>query len=393
MLIFVSLKIATNHLTYFEKLSSLFMRIGTSWALHEDFAQLFPRSETLQTYFCEYLIVLMTLCNKIIVFSTRSTSSQVFSSIGVSFDSEFGMIEKELNQWGLLIQQSAQIQATRVVNGTEMNRIEGLKQHILRLLSPHQAEFVSRWRRQRKLGTCQWVFDTPSFLEWKSMQSSTALCVTGNLGTGKTVSMANIVARTAVEHQCAYAFCASLEPSSLKARDILGTTAFHLIDSLPEGTISWTSVEGIVAQISTFDTEGLVDFILGLLPEDRRYFIVLDGLEDVPDADLRDVLLGLCRLMKERVILLCYSSRSHSRFSRIADEQLTPRLTISHEDLKHENELEAYIVEELIRRNATGTLTPDLLDLVKQQLLVGAQGMSVLIFHICRSQDFVSSSL
>lgn len=380
---------ATNHLNYFEKLSCLFMRLGTSWALHEDFVQLFPRSEALQTYFCEYLIVLMTLCNKIIVFSNRSTTSQLFSSMGMSFESEFGMIEKELNQWGLLIQQSAQIQATRVMNGAEMNRIEGLKQQVLRLLSPHQAEFVSRWRRQRKLGTCQWIFDTPSFSDWKSMQSSTTLRVTGKLGTGKTVTLANIVARTAIEHQCAYAFCASLEPSSLNARDVLGTVGFHMIDSLPKGTISWTSVEGIVARINTFDTQGLVDFILRLLPADQRYFIVMDGLEDIPDAELSDVLLGVRRLMKERVILLCYSSRSHSRFCRIADEQLTPRFSISHEDLGHEIELEAYIVEELNRRNSTGSLAPDLLDLVKKQLLMGAQGMSVSKFHFRRSQGFL----
>lgn len=219
------------------------MRLGTSWALHEDFAQLFPRSEVLQTYFCEYLIVLMKLCNKVVVFSQKNTGSQLFSSMGSSFDSEFGTLQKELDQWGYLIQQNAQILSTKMATSAETSRIEDLKQRILRQLSPRQNDFVTRWRRQRRKGTCQWIFDTPSFKDWKSTRTSATLCISGKLGSGKTVSMANIVARTNLEQPCAYVFCESQEPSSLKATNILGSIAFHLLDNLPTGAVSWAPEE------------------------------------------------------------------------------------------------------------------------------------------------------
>lgn len=371
------LKIATNYMSYFEKLSTLFMRLGTSWALHEDFAQLFPRSEMLQTYFCEYLVVLMRLCNKIVVFGQKNTGAQLFSSIGSSFDSEFGTIQKELDQWGCLIQQQSQVLAVKLATDAEKSRSHNLKQRILRRLSPCQSDFETRWRRQRKKGTCDWIFDNPSFNKWNSMQSSATLCVSGKLGSGKTVSMANIVARTDLKQPCAHAFCATQEPSSLKATSVLGSVAFNLLDHLPPEAMAWEDAEQFDAMINVFDPESIVNFVLALLPMDRTYIIIVDGLEDCADADITDIISGLCRLAQNRVVLLCYSSRSDSRFQHLAKQHFEPEFLVSHDDVNHDAELESYIVKEVARRNSTRHLSPDLEELVKKQLIVGAQGMSV----------------
>ncbi|KAJ0120131.1 hypothetical protein J7T55_000986 [Diaporthe amygdali] len=368
-------EIATNYLNYFEKLSTLFMRLGTSWALHEDFAQIFPQSEVLQTFFCEYCVVLLRLCNKIIAFGQKNTSAQLFSSIGSSFDSEFGSTQKELDQWGYLIQQQTKLLATKMAAGAEKDRFHDLKQRILRQLSPYQNDFETRWRRQRRKGTCEWIFDTQSFKDWQAMQISTSICVSGKLGSGKTVSMANIVARMDLVQSCAYVFCAAQEPISLKATNILGSIAFNLLDDLPTEAIVWKEVEKSKERINAFDPESIVDFVLDLLPKDRTYVIIADGLEDCSDDDIFDVINGLRRLMQHRLVLLCYSSRSDSRFQDIAKRRLAPRFLVSHDDYKHDEELEAYIVKEIARRNATRQLSPDLEEFVKKQLIGGAQGM------------------
>lgn len=364
-------------MNYFEKLSTLFMRLGTSWALHEDFAQLFPRSEILQTYFCEYLIILMRLCNKVVVFGQKNTGAQLFSSIGSSFDSEFGNIQKELDQWGCLIQQQSQLLATKIATSAEKSRSYDLKQRILRRLSPCQSDFETRWRRQRKKGTCEWIFHTPTFKDWKSMQTSAALHISGKLGSGKTVSMANIVARMDLEQPCAHAFCASQEPNSLKATSILGSVAFNLLDHLPPEAITWRDAAQFDAMISIFDPESIINLVLDLLPKDRKYIIIVDGLEDCSDTDITDVIFGLHRLTQNRVVLLCYSSRSDSQFQHVAEQHFEPEFSISHHDIKHDEELESYIVKEVTRRNTTRHLSPDLEGLVKKQLIIGAQGMSV----------------
>lgn len=369
------IEIATGYLSYFERLSTLFMRLGTSWALHEDFARLFPTSKELQTYFCEYLIVLMKLCNKIVEFCNKGTRSQLFSSLGSSFDSEFGSVENELNQWGSLIQHQTQILATKIATDTKKDKLLDLKQRILRRISPYQRDFETRWRRQRKKGTCEWIFGTPGFNDWKSMQSSATLCLSGKLGSGKTVAMANIVARINLDQPCAYVFCASGESTSLEATNILGSIAFNLLDNLPPAATARRRVEE--NENKPFGPEGIIDLLLSLLPDDRRYIVITDGLEDCSDDDINDVLFGLRRLMQNRNVLFCYSSRSDSRFQQIADQHLAPEFSVSHNDMKHDTELEAYIVKEIQRRNATRHLNPELEDLVKNQLILGAQGMSV----------------
>lgn len=353
------------------------MRLGTSWALHEDFAQLFPRSAILQTLFCEYLIVLIRLCHKVVIFGQKRTGAQFLSTLGSSFESEFGPIQKELDQWGYLIQEQSQLQAMKIATGAENSRVHNLKQQILWRLSPYQSDFESRWRRQRKKGTCEWIFDNTSFTNWKSMKKSATLCISGKLGSGKTVSMANIVARMDLEQPCAHAFCASQEPNSLKAASVLGSFAFNLLDHLPTESIDWREAEQYSVLISTFDSESVLDLVLDLLPEDRTYVVIADGLEDCPDADIADVISGLCRLIQERTVLLCYSSRSDSRFHHVAKQRLAPDYKISLDDFNHDAEIEAYIVQEVTRRNSKRHLSSDLEELVKKQLIIGAQGMSV----------------
>lgn len=384
------LKIATSYLNYFEKLSTLFMRLGTSWALHEDFARLFPASEVLQAYFCEYLVVLMRLCNKVVVFCQKNTGAQLLSAIGSSFDSEFGPVQKELDQWGCLIQQQTQFLATKMATDAQDGNYKDLKQRLLRQLCPDQNDFETRWRRQRKKGTCEWVFDTPNYGEWRSTRKSATLCVYGRLGSGKTVTMANIVARMNLDRPCAYVFCASQEPTSLKATNILGSIAYNLVDNLP-AEATFRSKLAQTEATKVLDPETIIDLLLDLLPEDGQYTAIADGLEDCSDADIDDVLFGLRRLMQNRTVLLCYSTRSDSRFQNVAKQYLAPEFLVCHDDSNHDAELEAYITQEVTRRNATRHLRSDLEELVRKQLIAGAQGM--LVTEPIRGKDILLKCL
>lgn len=98
-----------------------FQELGASWQLHQDFVELFPRSEVLQQYLCEYLIVLMRLCQKVVVFGNRSYPGQLLSIFGSTFDAEFGPLQKEMDQWGALIQQKMQqLAAAASLGGFDM---------------------------------------------------------------------------------------------------------------------------------------------------------------------------------------------------------------------------------------------------------------------------------
>jgi ankyrin repeat domain-containing protein 50 len=108
---------------YYEKVSSIFTRLGTSWALHQDFAQLFPSSTELQAYLLEYMITVISLCKKTVLFSRESTMKQFTSSLLSTFEGEFGPLISELDQWGKLIEQRTNLLATQLTNKADENAV------------------------------------------------------------------------------------------------------------------------------------------------------------------------------------------------------------------------------------------------------------------------------
>lgn len=370
---------ATNFRGYFERLSSLFMKLGTSWELHNDFSQIFPHSEALQTFLCEYLIVLMRLCRKAVLFSNKSLAGQLWSSLGASFDSEFKPLQEEMDKWGLMIQYKTQQLAMASVVDADKFRRRDYKQRTLHLLSPNQSQHITTWRRHRRKGDCKWIYQTAAYKSWISEDASSTLCISGKLGSGKTVTMANIVGQINMHQTCAFFFCTFKDQESLKATSVLGSIAFHLLDSIPGDNSIWDVLsrqEDTGSRVLT--STGIIHLLIELLPEHSKYVVVFDGLEECPYDEVIEVINGLRRLMARRVVLLCYSARSGSVFQHLAAQNLDTKFSISLDNEMHDEEIKAYITEEVARRkqtNQSGLFNDELVEMVKQQLLAGAQGM------------------
>lgn len=355
------------------------MKLGTSWELHHEFSQIFSQSEVLQTFLCEYLIVLMQLCRKAVVFSNKSLAGQLWSSLGASFDSEFRPLQQKMDEWGMLIQYKTQQLATVHVVDAEMFRRRDYKQRILHLLSPNQDQHSTTWRRHRRKGECKWIYQTKSFKSWAAEDVSSTMCVNGKLGSGKTVTMANLVAHMTLHQTCAFFFCTFKEQESLKARSVLGGIAFHLLDSIPAGDSAWdvlSSKEETKSRVLT--CTGIISLLTDILPEHGRYVVAFDGLEDCPNDEITEVVSSLQRLMARRVVLLCYSARAGSTFHRLTAENLAAKYSLSLVEKMHDDEIKAYITKEVARRRQTsqpGLFNDELVALVEKQLLAGAHGM------------------
>lgn len=355
------------------------MKLGTSWELHHEFSQIFPQSEALQTFLCEYLIVLMRLCRKAVVFSNKSLTGQLWSSLGASFESEFRPLQEEMDKWGLLIQYKTQQIATTHVVDADMFRRRDYKQRILHLLSPNQSQHITTWRRHRRKGECKWIHQTADFNSWVAEDVSSTLCISGKLGSGKTVTMANLVAQTNMQHTCAFFFCTFKEQESLKARTVLGSIAFHLLDSIPGDHSTWDILsrqEGTSSRALT--STGIIRLLTDILPEQTKYVVAFDGLEDCPNDEITEVVHGLRRLMVRRTVLLCYSARSGSTFQRLTAQKLAAKYSLSLDEQIHDDEIKAYISEEVARRkqmSQPGLFSDKLIELVEKQLLAGSQGM------------------
>lgn len=388
---------ALDYLSYFERVAALFLKLGNSWTLHRDFAHLFPHSRELQVYLCEYLIVVVRICIKVVEFTKKPFFLKIATSLTSSFDAEFNPLATELDQWGYYIEHKAQQVAMesgiragasaiermqglyRLVDAGFREQMENKKQRLLlQNLFPEQAENELRQRRHRKKGTCTWILENSSYASWRRRRESSVLWIDGKLGSGKTVAMANIVADIILETPCAYFFCTFKELSTLSPRSVIGSLAFQFLQNLPTEDVAWKKLQGDQELYSTYNSltvEKIISILLQLIPRNRKYYIVLDGIEDCEEGD--EILASLQTLARSVVVLLCCSSRTDSVIHRFAQDHIPLGYTVSLNDLARNPEVEEFIDREVERRRnlSPRQMGPKLEFLVREHLKQGAQGM------------------
>ncbi|KXH26073.1 hypothetical protein CNYM01_02392 [Colletotrichum nymphaeae SA-01] len=216
----MTLEISLSFLSYFDKVSTLLMRIGKSSSLHKDFALLFPTCRQTQAYMCEYVIVFIKICKKITIDAHKSFASQLATSFTSTFDSVFKPLEDDLRSWGQLIENRVAVLVAKANiegNSSSVERFSRFQVMISRdaalrdretrahrlfeALAPNQKEFESIWTRERKKGTSSWILNDKSYQEWLGTKTSATLWLQGNLGSGKTVTMASVVADRLIAHE------------------------------------------------------------------------------------------------------------------------------------------------------------------------------------------------
>ncbi|KAK8137474.1 hypothetical protein PG984_002967 [Apiospora sp. TS-2023a] len=369
------------------------MKLGNSWALHQDFAALFPRCPQLQEYTSSYVTTIVRLCEKAVVFTKKSTFKQFTASLTKSFEHEFSSLISELDQWGTLIEkrcftltaehvlrsdQTALERARAVVHSVSSASKDQqrylLKQAVLRSLLPDQNLFETQWRRQRRKGTCPWLLRLPKYEQWKQERKSGLLWLEGIIGSGKTVAMANIVADVSLTESCAYIFCSSKE--SQKARSIIGCIAYYLVRRVPTDDPLWEQAAS-KEDAGLMSISDIEDLILKACHVDDRIFIVIDALEECHPEEFGDVFQFLTGLMKQRKVLVCCLCRPESdcqrSFLRMVDS--SERLYIRLDDAARSGEMEQFIEAEIERKASSRNLDQNLKAFIKTQLVAGAQGM------------------
>ncbi|KAM7224587.1 hypothetical protein V8F06_000368 [Rhypophila decipiens] len=383
------------HHVYFDQISSLLMRLTTSWTITQEFVQHFPGSKELQTYLAEYLIRIVRLCQQILVFSQRSPAMLFASSLFSSFDAEFLPLQQELDQWGLLIEkQFASLTTKTIIEGqatvAKTNRrlsrfiaakskrqlLHENQQRLLNSLSPNQDSFDLIFRRERKRGNCTWLLSDPNYTSWKSAASS-LLHLTGHLGSGKTVGMANIAADlTGRKGGCAFFFCKRDDSRTQTRNSIVGSILHQLIyNSLT--ACHWNSLDvGCLLPVGTVTVDSVLRMLPSLLPKDREYVLLIDGLEECPEIELDDTIQTLLDLGSTFKISLCLSKRSWSHTLPLGSS-FTSVYSVSLNSLSKESELHQYIWSEVRVRNSLRqpAFSPDMETQIAEQLITGAQGM------------------
>ncbi|KAF4465428.1 Ankyrin repeat-containing [Fusarium albosuccineum] len=250
----MSLEIATGYLSYFERVSLLLMRLGHTTVIQRERISLFPNDHELKGFMCEYLIVIVELCKTIIRFEGKRFLAQLTSGLTLEkdfkeFETQLGFWSKVINKKLVYLNEKAQANSSAAICSTisfwsesRRREAEDWRIQVLRQLSPHQDEFESTWRRQRRKGTVEWILDDQRYADWRSASASSTLLIYGSIGSGKTVTMANITGKVwstlssqqeqSTPYGVASFFCQFRNQKTLLPRVIFGSIAHQFLRSL-----------------------------------------------------------------------------------------------------------------------------------------------------------------
>ncbi|CAI7590492.1 unnamed protein product [Penicillium glandicola] len=395
---------ASNVASYFDKVTSMIMRIGKSSPTYQQFGLLYPSSIGLQRALCDFYAGIIHLCVKIIEVSRRTALKQTLSSILSPFESEFkpfldlldeathkinlevSLASKQTDQEAKKLleyesQQNSTFRASALgfyktsrkqqadASRWQMNREERemvkLKTSIRNNLSPiDHVPPRKQVAKQRVSTTAEWFRKEPIFYKWKRDPQTAILWCLGTIGMGKTVIMSNVVARLELhaarksnEVVCYY-FCRVDNEASLSARNILGSLVRQILDAEIEKS-NYESLLSLEETTRGLSTSEIIHFLLGHLETcaGKKYYIILDGLDECSGNQVKAVVEALIELCRSDVEcsfkILCACRPGLEKLFKLTRTQY--RIMVN--EKKVMSDMDHYITMMLEKRLEDGGLT------------------------------------
>ncbi|CAG8228266.1 unnamed protein product [Penicillium olsonii] len=390
----MSLVLVLDFSSYMEKLSSVFMAAGRLAPRYEKIALLYPRSKDLQSSLCEYFILIVRVCHDMVSFTRKSAFGKLTSAFS---EPDLKTYQSELESWGNTIQTEVSfLMAKRLEEESDFNskfravstifqkssstsQALHTKQWILDFCS--QYEVTVSWKQVRKAGTTNLLRKSSQYLNWKAMPLSSTLVYTANLGSGKSVLLANIVDDLYIDNEgiIAYFFCRHDISESLKVRIILGSLARQLLQGIPDFTVAAKYLETSEQVDICERLTALVMIGLSSYPKTHRFFLVVDGLDELGSIERETVIEQLQAMQTDTfTILICLSLREEAR-ERHSQELFSRFAAINVSSIpNNETDIEMFIEDELTSRIGLGRLSlgdPVIVCEIQDALLEGSQGM------------------
>ncbi|EJT73989.1 hypothetical protein GGTG_07839 [Gaeumannomyces tritici R3-111a-1] len=385
-LVRMTLLVVANFHSYFEKLSDLLMAIGRSSPRHEMMALLYPQSKRLQSYLCEYFIVVVNLCHQHLKLTNKSVLCQLLS---FPSDSELKAYQSGTDLWAShikdevnalmakdLVEQGSTTKALLQFSKSETHR-KKFKAYSRILDACSAYDYQKSWKEIKKAGYTTLLDRTQKYQDWKTQTSSCTLVCTGKLGSGKSVLLANMVGDLSLYVQnnplpVAYFFCRHDIPDSLQARTIMGCLARQLLGP-PPGPARLGDLTDPTSP--AMDLDGVTSLLLKVLPP--RAYIVVDGLDECDDGQAQSMFDVLRQLQDTSSLLVCVSFRVEpGTASRLRTITLARSSFWQIPD--NNPDVGQFISAELERRRASGKLKmgdPLLIKEIEDALVQGAHGM------------------
>lgn len=163
--------------------------------------------------------------------------------------------------------------------------------------------------------------------------------------------------------------------ASLNARTIFGSIARQLTSDLPTEAFH-------PFQSTTADLTAILKFLEAVLPRKRRYFVVLDGLDECEEMQFREIVDALRSLLDSTLlhVKLCFTTRT-SIMSWVPLRLRPDRhivLDTPENQASVTRDIENFVnasLQERLRENELQLGDPALVLKIQDALKTGAQGM------------------
>jgi hypothetical protein len=412
---------ASNVASYFDKITTLIMKVGRSCPTYKQFGLLYPGSVDLQKALCEYFSIVIRLCIKIIEVSQRSVVMQVLSPILNPFEAAFKSYQDNLDQAVKDVQLQISLASKKVayedarlseIERKESSghrrkfsifqsevRSEQAKAHGWRIgaalrndtkmratikANLSRMDHIKPWKmamQQRVDGTTTWFQHDAGFCKWVQDENTSFLWCSGNLGTGKTVLVSSIVAYLHTirrpSDNISYFFCQSEQGGSLLARNIFGSIACQLLNSHIEQA-NHDHLQNLYNESQNLDTEEIMTFLTSKLEHDSSNFVILDGLDECELVEIERISKAIDFLYKSRSRGLKIFCAGRSDIECRLFRSYEPDYRISLAGKEVDLDIERYVKITLKQKLAEQELKlgdPELIVRIIEVLQEGARGM------------------
>ena len=368
------------------------MNVGRSAPRHEKIGLLYPRSKDLQSFLFEYFIVVVHLCHQMLKFTRKSALGKLGTALS---DSELSDFQSQLNFWADAIEKEmVYLMAQRIEEQADLSvqrwpakfskkashrRQESAYFQALKFCSDFDR--ILPWKQARKAGGTFLFHQSPEYMDWRDSSTSRSLVLTGKLGSGKSVLLANMVDDLNIHVQdkkipVAFFFCRHDLPESLKPRTIIGSLIGQLLRPTSELADSVEN-SNLITNVNPFGT--MRDLLQLCFPMYSKAYFVIDGLDECDTADRNSLLIELRQLQDMFTICVCATVRQQPTSPFVDDTRwtlLAQAMVTAIPD--NRQDIEAFIEGELESRISNGKLVtgdPLLVLDIQDALVNGSQGM------------------
>ncbi|KAG9674897.1 hypothetical protein KCU99_g3333, partial [Aureobasidium melanogenum] len=395
------LQIASNFTTYFDKLSALLMTIGKRCPRFQEYQKLYRDSTDLQKALCDFYSMVVRCCEQAVTVLRRAGYIQLLKAVTSSFSLDFASImmqidqsSKEVNETILLTEakldtaerqdQRAEREAAEryrlssMLYRKERERTEADRMAQMQL-EKHKIQEATKleqfcnynhkiayWkaRTQRHGSTGQWLTQSEDFRRWVTESGSSVFWFTGILGSGKTVMTAFVVEQLSANSsqgtgKLAYFFCQYDNETSLKASTVLRSIIRQLVDQ-DDQIFTANLVEVNALLDNTNDLTLLVALFSGILESLKSVVVVLDGVDECSNSEMKFLLKALRGLMSRKPSGLKLYLSGDDRITDLIISFLTPSFVVNTHTPEAASDLQELIQQLVtVRREDEDLVTGD----------------------------------